>query len=146
MDKKSFEWKSIYIFFFHFNNFFVTPSPFQSCLICETQFYQNCHRAKGPSISEHIFNILKPIQKLVLWYGNVKETYFTSVKMAKILSFLRTKSCLTEEKKLLLQTPIFFRDPSSCMSHLWSGTKVNPNKFSSHGAKISWCGCFQGLI
>ena len=41
-----------------------------------------------------------------LLYGKVKETYFTSVKRAQILSFLRTKSCLTE--KISLQTPIFF--------------------------------------
>ena len=37
------------------------------------------------------------------------KIYFTSVKKAKILSFLRTKSCLTEEKKSSAN-PIFLKE------------------------------------
>ena len=52
--------------FFHFNNFFVTPGHIPVIFIFETQFYQNCHIAKLPSIPEHIFKIWKPIRKLIL--------------------------------------------------------------------------------
>ena len=68
-------------------------------------FYHNYHKAKAPSIPKHIFKVRKPNCKLILYYGKVMETFLTSVKNAKIMSFLRTKSCLTE--KLRLQTSIF---------------------------------------
>ena len=97
--------KYFYLVFSTSINILLLPATFQPHLICETQFYQNCHTAKAPSISEHIFNIWKPIRKLVLQYGKVQETYITSVKKAQILSSSRTKSCLTE--KLSLQTPFF---------------------------------------
>ena len=85
--------------------FLLLPATFQPYLICVTKFQQNCHLAKAPSISEHIFNIWKLIRKLVLQYDKVKDTYFISVKKAQILSFLRTKRCLTE--KLSLLKPFF---------------------------------------
>ena len=56
--------------------------------------------------AKHIFKVWKPNQKLILYYGKVKEANLTSVKKANILSFLGTKSCLTE--KLRLQTSILF--------------------------------------
>ena len=65
-------------------------------------------------IPKYIFKVYKLNRKLILYYGNVKETFFNSVKKAKILSFLGTKSCLNE--KILLQTTIFFSDSESCMS------------------------------
>ena len=68
-------------------------------------FYHNYHKAKAPSIPKHIFKVRKPNCKLILYYGKVVETFLTSVKNAKIMSFLRTKSCLTE--KLSFQTSIF---------------------------------------
>ena len=86
--------------------FLLLPVIFQLYLICETKLYQICHTTKAPSSSEHIFNIWKPIGKLVIWDGKVKENYITSVNKAQILSFLRTKISLTE--KLSLQTPFFF--------------------------------------
>jgi membrane protease YdiL (CAAX protease family) len=76
--------------FFTSITFLLLSGTFQPYLIFETQFYQICHTAKAPSIPEHIFKIWKPIWKLILYSGKVKETYFTSVKKAQILSFLRT--------------------------------------------------------
>ena len=91
MDKKSFEWKSMFFFaFFNLNNFLLLSGTFQPYLIIETQFYQNCHTAEAPSIPEHIFKVWKQIRKLILYSGKIKETYLTWVKKAQILSFLRT--------------------------------------------------------
>ena len=58
MDKKSFEWKSMFFLVFSTSiTFLLLLATFQPYLICETQFYQNFPTAKAPSISEHIFNI-----------------------------------------------------------------------------------------
>ena len=77
-----------YVFFLLFPTsipFFVTQSHKPAILsFCSTWFYQNYHQ-KAPSIPKHIFKVWKPNRKLILYYGKVKETYFTSVKKAKIL-------------------------------------------------------------
>ena len=57
---------------------------YRQYLICLTGIYQNCHIAKAPSILKHTFKIWKLKWKLILYYGKVKESYFTSVKKAKI--------------------------------------------------------------
>ena len=85
---------------------------FQPHLICETQFYQNCHTAKASSISEHIFNIWKPIQKLVLYYGKVKEAYFTSVNKAQ----RALTSCSAQHTTEVLNKQIFpFSVPAAAL-------------------------------
>ena len=87
---------------------------YQPYLIFETECYQHYHIAKAHSISKYTFKVEKPNRKLILFYAKVKETFLTSVKKAKTLSFFGTKSCLKE--KLWLQTTIFFRDSESGMS------------------------------
>ena len=39
----------------------------------------------GAVILKHIFKVWKPKRKLILYYGKVKETYFTLVKKTNIL-------------------------------------------------------------
>ena len=94
--------------------FLLLTVTYQPYLIFWALLYQNYHTAKAHSIPKHIFKIWKLNRKLVSYYGKVKETNFTSVKKAKILSFLGTKRCQTE--KLRLKPLIFFRDSESCMS------------------------------
>ena len=71
-------------------------------------FRQNNSKSMGEFQTFWIFNMFtcsnlipsfvwKPNRKLILYYGKVKETYFPSVKKAKILSFVGTKSCLTKK-------------------------------------------------
>ena len=60
VDKISFEWKSMFFCY---------------------------HIAKAPSILKHIFKAWKPKQKLILYHGKVKETYFTSVKRQNFCNF-----------------------------------------------------------
>ena len=56
-----------------------------------------------------------------------RKPFFTSVKKAKILSFLGTKSCLN--KKLWLQTTIFFLEilKAVCLSVNWLPKLIQKN-------------------
>ena len=47
--------------------FLLLPVTFQPYLIFETQYYQNCHTAKAPSIPEHIY--LQKWSKMLLNLG-----------------------------------------------------------------------------
>ena len=104
----------IFLFFFFptsitFQLLTVTHRPY---LIFQTLFYQNYHIAQAPGILKHIFKAWKPKRELILYYGKVKETYLTSVKIAKKNSFLGTKRGPT--KKIRLITSFFFRDSENC--------------------------------
>ena len=88
----SFEWKKVFVFFAvsHFNNFFVTHDHIPSIFNLLDQNYQT---AKTPIIPNYIqtFKIWKPNRKLILYYGKVKETFFTLGKKVKLLLFLGTR-------------------------------------------------------
>ena len=88
-------------------NFLLLTVTYQPYWIFKTLFNQNYHIAKAPSIPKHMFKVWKPNRKLILYYGKVKETTFTSVKKTTILSFLGTRICLKE--KLRLQLFFFYR-------------------------------------
>ena len=100
VNKVSFEWKSMFFCFFPLQIFFVTHGHIPPIFNFLTWFFLNYHIAKAPTIPKHIFKAWKPNQKLILCYGKVRETYLTSVKKVNILSFLGTKSCLTEKNKV----------------------------------------------
>ena len=74
----------------HFNYFFVTHDHIPSMF---NLLDQNYHKAKAPIIPNyiHAFEIWKPNRKLLLYYGKVKETYFTLGKKVKLLLFLGTR-------------------------------------------------------
>ena len=64
--KRALNEKVCFLLFSTSITFLLLPVTFKPYLIFETQFYQNCHTAKAPSIPENIFKIWKPIRKLVL--------------------------------------------------------------------------------
>ena len=128
MDKISFEWKSMFFLFFPTSiTFLVLTVIYQPYLIFETECYQHYHIAKAHSIPKPIFKVWKPNRKLVLYYGKVKETNFTSVKKANILSFLGTKRCRTE--KLRLKPHNFFLEilKAVCLSIDWAPKLIQIN-------------------
>ena len=79
--------KVCFFVFSHFNNFFVThghiPAIFNVLDLILSELSHNL----SPQHSQTYIQSLKPKQKLILYYGKVKETYFNSVKKAKHLSF-----------------------------------------------------------
>ena len=129
VDKKNFEWKSMF-FFPTSLPFLLLPATFQPYLICETQFYQNCHTAKAPAF-----------QNISSIFGNqFGNSYYSMAKVRKPISLQskRPKFVLKAVwRKNYHCKPHFFSDSEICMSHFWLGTIVNPDKFSRHEAKIS---------
>ena len=61
---------------------------------------------------------IKQNRKLILYYGKIEETFFTSVKKVKIFVILRTKSCLKENQNY---QPQFFWEilKAACFSADW---------------------------
>ena len=68
--------------------FWVLAVTYKPCLIFYSKCYQHYHIAKAHGIPKNIFKVYKQNRKLILYYDKVEETFFTSVKNAKILSFL----------------------------------------------------------
>ena len=89
----------------HFKNFFVTHGHIPAIFNLLHLTLSELSHSQRPQHSKTYLQSLKPNRKLVSYYGKVKETNFTSVKKAKMLSFLGTKRCRTE--KLILKPLIF---------------------------------------
>ena len=95
----------MYFSFPHFNNFFVTHGHIPAIFMFLDMMLTELSHSQSPNILKHIFKVWKPKQKLILYHGKVKETFFISFKKAKMLKFLGIKSCLTG--KIRLQTDFF---------------------------------------
>ena len=134
VDKIGFECKSMFFALSHFDNFFVTHGHIPAIFNFLDLILSELSHSQSPSILKHIFKVWKPKRKLILYYGKVKETYFTSVKKAQV--FIIFKDLKLSDKKTIIKNPNFFRVSESCMSQLWLGTKVNPEIFLILGATI----------
>ena len=110
--------KSIFFLFPTSITFLLLMVTNQPYLLFQTLMNQSYHISKSPSIPKHILKVWTPNQKFILFYGKVKETYFTSVKKSKILSFLGTKKCLTEEKNQITNLNLDILN-AVCLSFDW---------------------------
>ena len=82
--------------FSHLNNCFGTCGHIQAMFNFYSKWYQHYHIAKALSIPKYIFKAEKQNRKLISYYDKVEETFFTSVKKAKILSFSGLKAVWTK--------------------------------------------------
>ena len=90
----------------HFHNFVVTHGHIPAIFNFHNLILSELSHSQSPQHSKTYLQCLETKMETHLYYGKVKETYFTPVKNAKMLSSLETKSCLKE--KIELQTSIFF--------------------------------------
>ena len=136
MDKKSFEWKGIFFAFFHFNSVFVTPGHIQAIFNFWDPITPELSHSQSPQHSRTYLQNLETNMEthFILWQSSGNLIHFSQ----KCPNFVVFKDLKLSDGKTIIANPIFFfRDSESCMSQLSLGTKVNPDKFSNHGAKIS---------
>ena len=121
-------WMKKYGFwFFHFNNFFVTPGQIPAIFNLQDPIFFRALTQPKPPAFQNISSIFgNQYGKSFYSMAKLRKPIWLQSKRPKFWYFFGLKA-------VWRKIPFFlFRYSESCMSHFWWGTKVNPDKFSSH--------------